>query len=322
MPDEPKIKEGEVVETSSTEVTEVKEGGTEETVTPAAEEKTPEEKEEEAKAAAADKEKRFSNEDMKKLRQSLQHETRKERDARIAAETEARVLRELAVGKKPDATAEPPKPEIVLPPRPKRPIAPQEDAFQTREEYDQAVTQYNEKTLPEYEDSLFVWKGEVDQKRTEVSQKQDAEKKAITETSKSLQEMAERGKKKYEDFDEVVVNKKELSHNVNVQSMIFNRHRENLEDIAYFLEKNPAEASRLNAITDSVDLAIELRSIAAKFKAAPAAQTKTITKAPAPAATVQAKTKTGNDTELAGKSQADRVALIEKAAIERRKRGG
>ena len=89
-----------------------------------------------AEAAEAAKPK-YTDADMKKARESFQHETRKERDARIAAETEARVLREMAVkqgtGTPPDKTAA----ETVLT-RPKR------DDFDDPDKWDEAMDAYQE----------------------------------------------------------------------------------------------------------------------------------------------------------------------------------
>lgn len=334
MSDETKTTEGTaVVETSSTEETKKTDGT--EVVTSTTEEagtsekkpvdETGQEAKDEGKteepSSEEDKEKRYTNEDMKKLRQSLQHETRKEREARIRAEEREKVLREIMGDKKPDPTAKPPEPEVKveLPPRPKRPVPPQEDKFQTRAEYDEAVRKHEQEEIPQYEDSLFEWRRETEQKKQEASQKQEEAKKVENTVKEAITNQVKTGREKYKDFDEVVLNQPDIPITVSMTHVLI--RRPDGADVAYYLGKNPEEARRIAAL-DPMNQAVELGMISAKLKSGPAApaQQKT-TKAPNPPSTVAAKAKVGTDTSFEGKTQEERVALIEKEARERRMRG-
>lgn len=264
-------------------------------------------------AAVTQKEKKFTDEDMKRTRQSLQHETRKERDARIAAETEARVLREL-LGKGVVAPNTETGVQASTDTPASRPVRPLEGDFETREEY--------AKALDKYEDDAYMYRKSLEQKQDAERQAREKQKTAQLTMKQSVEKAVNEGRSKYVDYDEVVLeNPSMVSTPMTVAAIV---KMTNAADVAYHLGKNPAEGRRLAEIDDPIDLAIAVREISDKLKAVksptPAAPQKT--KAPAPASTVAAKSKgTPADTSLEGKSQEERLRLLEEASLARRKSG-
>lgn len=291
MADEQEVKEGEVEQANV-------ETGVEEVVEETEEQKVEREKKEQEQA----KEKKFTDDDMKKTRESLQRAAR-EREARIIAETEARVLREALEGKS-KPTDESKEPEVPK----ERPIRPVEGDFQTREEF--------LKAQDKFDDELYAWRTSQDRKRDEERQARETESKSKTAMQKAVEKVVEDGNKLYSDFDEVVKHNKQLA--VTPMMTVAITKMPNAADVVYHLGKNPEESYKLADIVDPIDLTIAVREISDRLhkKEKPAVKTKTA--APAPAATVQAKSRVQTDTSLDGKSQSERIALMEEASKKRR----
>lgn len=270
------------------------------------------EKKEEA-APIVEKPKKFTDEDMKKLREKYQGETRQERDARIAAETEARVLREVALGKKPtEVVAEKQESEL------QRPVRPKEGDFGTREEFEAAMDKY-EDDRDRYRDTI---RAAEEEKKATAAQRENS-KKAFED---AIVKQVEEGIKAHEDFKEVVVDNENLILNP-VMALAISR-RDNGHEVQYFLGKNPAEATRIAAIKDPMDVAAEIGVLSRQLKGdkpivegEPKGAASQKTKAPKPAATVAAKAKVSTDTSLEGKTQAERMALLEEESTKRRLAG-
>lgn len=255
------------------------------------------------------KEKKFTDEDMKKVREKYQKETREERDARIKAETKAELLEQLHAGKKPEERKE----ETVL----QKPVRPREADFTTREEYEVA--------MDKYEDDRDNYR---EAERVKLSAAREAETKRTTERSTFQQKIVEQvteGRKLYKDFDDVVVNNPDMVATPMMAAAFL--RRDNGHDIQYFIGKNPEEGKRLASISDPMDLAAEVGILSAKLKADKSStekttqQAKQVTKAPAPAATVASKAKVSTDTSLEGKTQEERMRLLEQRSLENRKSG-
>lgn len=289
----------EVVETDTTESTET-----------VATEPTEEEK----AAIAAElqkKEKKFTDEDMKKARESFQHETRKERDARIAAETEARVLRELHE-KSAAATTETSvqTTEVAKASMPARPL---EKNFETTEEFVAAMDKYDV--------DKYNYLREQERQADNARQTEERTKTTQSAIKQKVDAVIEEGRKKYQDYDDVVVNNPQARFFTPMLTVAITRMG-NSADVAYHLSKSPEEGRKLAIMEDPIELALAVREISDKLKgeppkapAVPAAKTK----APAPAATVAAKAKASpTDTSLEGKSKEERMRLLEEAAKQRR----
>jgi hypothetical protein len=296
---EGEVKEGEVKEVEAKEP-EVKEGEE-------LEKKEGEEKEGE-KTPAPGKEKKYTDEDMKKTRLSYQSETRKEREARLIAETENRVLRELMEKGKlvPESTPAAPAPTAAV----AKPVRPIESDFDTREEFSKA--------MDKYEDEAYEWRSKQRKADEDAARAREAEKTTKTTIQKAVAKNIEDGKKLYEDFEDVVVNNPDMIATPMMTVAI--TKMANAPDIAYYIGKNPDEGNRLAGIEDPIDLAIEIKEISEKLKVskkAPPAKPP-VSKAPAPPATVSAKSKVSTDKSLEGKSQSERIALIEEAARQKR----
>ena len=102
--------------------------------------------------------------------------------------------------------------------------------------------------------------------------------------------------------------------------------RANGHDVVYYLGKNIEEANRISKIKDPIELASEIGEISAMLKAekkvAKPKEKEPITKAPPPAATVSGKAKsTPADTSLTGKTQEERIKLLEEESRKRRLNG-
>lgn len=297
MADEQEVKEGEVEHAEvETEV--------EEAIEETEEQKAEREKKEQEQA----REKKFTDEDMKKTRESLQREAR-EREARIIAETEARVLREALEGKTKTSSKE----EVVEAPL-QRPVRPVEKDFETTEDF--------LKAQDKFDDDLYEYRRAKDKEKDAAEAAKNKESQSKTAMQKAVEKVVEDGSKLYQDFDEVVKNNRQLVATPMMTVAI--TKMQNAADVIYHLGKNPEESHKLAEIIDPIDLAIAIREISDKLPkrqqaAKPAAKTKT--GAPAPAATVQAKSRVQTDSSLEGKSQADRVALLEEAAKKRRLAG-
>lgn len=272
------------------------------------EEKAAREEREAAEAAAA-QEKKFTDKDMKDTRLKYQKESREERDLRIAAETEARVLREIIAGKKTTETE--PKVETVA----TKPVRPVEGDFPDREAFDVA--------MDKYEEDSYIYRSNKARIAEEEKAREESAKTAQQTIRQAVTKSLEDGRAKYEDFDEVVVKNKAMVSPPMMTAAIVKMT--NAADVAYHLGKNPAESKRLANISDPIDLALAVREISDTLKSGKPAEKlvttpqKVATKAPAPAATVSGKAKVATaNTNLEGKSQAERMALIEEAARKRR----
>jgi hypothetical protein len=195
-----------------------------------------------------------------------------------------------------------------------KPTRPKEVDFATTAEYEQA--------LDTYEDARDSWKESTRNKDSERVQ----QAKAVETAQKTFQETVlaqiNEGQKQYKDFDEVVLNNEELvTSNLLVGAIA---KKANGHDIQYWLGKNIEECKRLSAISDPFELASEIGEISANLKASlkKASPAAAGTKAPQPASVVAAKTKVlPNDVSLEGKTQADRVKLLEEASRKRRQSG-
>ena len=280
----------------------VKEGGeTEEVVTPAAEEVVAEVAVEETEKEPKPQEKKFTDADMKAARESFEHEAEKERK-RLELEVENRILKEIAEGKKG------PKPEEKPVDAPVKPTRPIEGDFNTNAEYQAA--------MDKYEDDRDAYRDYVkskDQSSKSEAEKVEASRKAFEE---SVVKQVVEGRKAYKDFDKVVVNNKDLVATPIMAAAM--AKRENGHHVQYFLGQNPDESLRI-ARLDPIDVAVEIGIISERLKSK-ATQTpvKKPTGAPVPAATVSGKAKVSTDTTLEGKSQEERLRIIEAAARNRR----
>ena len=283
--------------------------GTDEEKAAAAEAAKTEEEAKAAKVVEAAKEKKFTDKDMKDTRLKYQGETRAERDARIAAETEARVLREVLDGKKVSGEEKKSTPT-------ERPVRPVEGDFATREEFN--------KSMDEYEDKAYEWRS-AQRDADESARKADERRRSSqTELQRSVSKNIEEGKKLYEDFEDVVVNSPDMVATPMMTVAIVKMP--NAPDVAYYIGKNPAEGRRLAEIGDPIDLALAMREISDKLKegkkpTVPAKPAAAATKAPLPAATVAAKSKVSTDSSLEGKTQAERMRLMEERSRQNRSSG-
>jgi hypothetical protein len=272
---------------------EPEEGG-DKTATPAAEG-------EKKEAPAA--EKLYTAEDMKKARESYQHETRKERDARIRAEAKAELLEQLAV-KKPETPQA--QATEAMPQRPNR------DSFDTQEEFDEAWDGYIKETI----------KVAVSQTEKKIAsqyderQKETAAQAAQRQANEAVNAQIKRGSEKHADFDEVVTGK--FSPALAEAFPLI----PNGEDIAYHLATNPEEKERIESIKNPFVLAGELGALSYQLKtAAPGTSAqKPTTKAPSPPATLQGSSSTAVKQLKDATSSAERFAIMEREAREKRGR--
>lgn len=269
----------------------------------AAEEEARKKAEEEAAKSA--EEKKYTDKDMEQLRKKYKKEA--EEKARVAAiETENRLLKEQQEkGSKKE-------PEVVMAEKPTRPKSSEfEDSDEGRKAYEAA--------LDKYEDDRDKWREqELTRIQTERAEK-DRSTAAVEKFQSEVRKQVEAGRKEYKDFDEVVVDNDDAKFSPMMVAAI--TRKENGHDVSYFLGKNPEEFARVSAL-DPIELAGEIAIISERLKAEKAGkkppQGKQKTGAPAPGATVTAKSKVSTDTVLEGKSPAERVALIEEAARKRR----
>lgn len=254
-------------------------------------------------AAAASAE--VSDEEKKKRREGF--ERRQERKRLRELELENAKLQGFREGleRGKGSVTEPPAEPVIS-----RPVRPKEADFPTHEEYEAA--------MDKYEDQSFEYRAHVKIQERRAEEERSSRTAAEQALRDTVKRQIEEGRKKYEDFDEVVTYNEELQTTpLMVQAVA---KRTNAHDIQYYLGSNPAEAARLASIKDPIELVAEIGEISAtlKAKATSAAPTKTTTKAPAPPSTVRGKAAPSTDTTLTGKSQAERVALIEAAARKRR----
>ena len=262
----------------------------------------------EEEAAKSASEKKYTDKDMEQLRKKYRKEA--DEKARVAAlETENRLLKEQQEkGSKKD-------PEVTTVEKPVRPKSSEfEDSDEGRKAYEEA--------LDKYEDTRDQWREqELTRIHTERAEK-DRSSAAIEKFQSAVRTQVEAGRKEYKDFDDVVVENTDAKFSPMMVAAI--TRKENGHDVSYFLGKNPEEFARISAL-DPIELAGEIAIISERLKAEKAGkkppQAKQKTGAPAPAATVTAKSKVSTDTVLEGKTPADRVALIEEAARKRRLAG-
>jgi hypothetical protein len=143
---------------------------------------------------------------------------------------------------------------------------PAEPALDSFDDYDQ------------YNRALVRWEaGRLLAERDHVSEqtKAQAAQKATLSSHGARMEAA---KEKYADLDEVFAEAPQIAFNDSTFSAIVESDQS--ADIAYHLAKNPAEASRISALSP-VKQIMEIARLEDKFKAAPA-QVKRISQAPTP----------------------------------------
>jgi hypothetical protein len=124
-------------------------------------------------------------------------------------------------------------------------------------------------TEADYLEALADWK--IEQKLSaerEKASKETAsvdEKKAIDETYQELDEKMEKGRVKYADFNEIVLDEDLKISDAMVEAIIL---CDTAEDVLYYLGKHPEEAADLAKLS-SLKIAHELGKIEAKLSAPP-----------------------------------------------------
>jgi hypothetical protein len=138
----------------------------------------------------------------------------------------------------------------------------------------------NFETEADYLEAFTDWK--VEQKfrvETEKVSKEKAsveEKTAIDETYQELDEKMEKGRNKYTDFNELVLDENLKISDAMVEAILFS---DTAEDVLYYLGKHPEEAEKISKLP-SLKIAHEFGKIEAKLNAPP--PKKRTTQAPEP----------------------------------------
>ncbi len=140
----------------------------------------------------------------------------------------------------------------------------------------------NFETEVEYLEALADWK--IEQKfkvETEKISKETAsvdEKKAIDETYQELDEKMEKGRIKYDDFNELVLNEDLKISESMVEAILLS---DTAEDVLYYLGKHPEEAADIAKLSP-LKVAHELGKIEARLSIPPPPPKKKTTNAPEP----------------------------------------
>jgi hypothetical protein len=183
----------------------------------------------------------------------LTRQWREEERARIALETELRILKEQKEEKKsaPVAADNPPK----------------EEDFASYAEYVEALTDY--KVEQKLEKKLESKRAEEIQKQAELLRAEEE-----IERSKKFRSTVDAGEERYPDFMDTTVNNPELV--VTPLMMDAALESDHSTDIFYFLGNNPSEARRIANLSSPVTVAREILKLETKFKG------KKTTNAPSP----------------------------------------
>jgi hypothetical protein len=137
-------------------------------------------------------------------------------------------------------------------------------------------------TEADFVEALTDWK--IEQRiRTEMEKatkvvKEREEKKAIDDTYSDLDETMDRGHEKYEDFDEVVLNKDLVLTDTMTEAVLFS---DKADDILYFLGKHPEISESISKLPP-LRIAQELGKIEERLGKPATPPPKKTTKAPAP----------------------------------------
>lgn len=251
-------------------------------------------------AASPEPEKKYTDKDMAAMRKKHEHETRKERDQRIALETELRIRKELEASKSATPAASVPENSA--------PVKPDRDQFDTTAEFDAAMIDYVDKV------SAFNVKQATRQLREEIGQKTASEQKQDA-FNKHLSD----GRGKFKDFDEVVTQTEEP---ISPEMLDIILRRDNNAEIAYHLSKNPDECARIKAIQDPVERAAEIGALSHQLKTVSSAPPvkKPITGSPPPPATLQAASTVSKMTIKDAKTSEDRFKIWDEEKAAGRKR--
>lgn len=266
-------------------------------------EQTEEQKKEAEAAAAAEN---VSEEEKKKRREGFERRQEKKRLRELELEN-ARLQGFREGLEKSGARTE----ETTAPATVSKPVRPKEADFPTHEEYEAA--------LDKYEDQRDEWRDRKKLEEHRTTETKTAAERAQRELDETIVKHVNEGRKKYDDFDEVVIENDDLKTTPLMVTAI--AKRPNAPDIQYYLGKNPAESLRLAKISDPIELIAEIGEISATLKAKAASSappTNKTTKAPTPPSTVQGKANPSTSVSLEGKTQAERIALIEEAARKKR----
>jgi len=141
----------------------------------------------------------------------------------------------------------------------------------------------NFETEADYLEALADWKVEqkfkVESEKVSKETESAEEKKAIDETYQELDEKMGKGRTKYADFNELVLDKELKISEAMVEAILFS---DTAEDVLYYLGKHPEEAADIAGLSP-LKVAHELGKIEAKINAPPPTPpTKKTTKAPEP----------------------------------------
>lgn len=136
-------------------------------------------------------------------------------------------------------------------------------------------------TEAEYLEALADWKieqkiNQKDQKSQKAESEKD-EKKQVDEAYKELDAKMEKGRKKYSDFDDLVLKDEELKISEAMTEVML--LSDITEDIAYYLAKHPEESAKIAELPPT-KMAYELGKIEARLLAPP--PKKKISQAPEP----------------------------------------
>ncbi len=152
------------------------------------------------------------------------------------------------------------------------PVRPNKADFTDPDAYDLAVDQYH--------DSRAEWKVKAEVDARMEAQAKAVETRQIEEGQKAAHDAhtvrAEKAREKYADYTEVAESPS-VQVSIPVAHAII--HSEDGPDIAYYLGKNPAEASRIFALNPALQL-VEIGRIAVKLQGPATSVQATVTKAP------------------------------------------
>ena len=151
---------------------------------------------------------------------------------------------------------------LALPPDIKKPKI---EDFETMEEYNEALT--------DYKIDLRFWRENQKKAREHESVE---EKENLDESYGSLEKKIEKGRRKFTDFDELVLNDDLKISEEMVEAIILS---DAAEDVLYYLGQHPDESQEISGLT-SVQAAYRLGKIEEKLHAPP--PPKKTTKAPEP----------------------------------------